>query len=278
MPFLARIRRLASTPAGRYARAMTRFANQSALITGAASGIGLACAHRLAGEGVSRLVLADIDAAGLDAAYNMLVRPGLILETLRGDVSDPDYWERAGAALQGIDLGIVNAGIADNGAIADMPFDRWRGVMAVNLDGAFLTLQALMASMTAAGKGGAIVVTASVSGIKAEPGTAAYGASKAAVLQLMRVAAKEGAPHRIRVNAIAPGGVETPIWGKTPFFADLVQQTGSETAAYAALGEGTPLGRFGTADEAAAQIAFLLSADAAMMTGAALVSDGGYSL
>src|SRR3546814_9339842 len=90
--------------------------------------------------------------------------------------------------------------------------------------------------------GGAIVLTASVAGVKAEPGIAAYGASKAAVIQLARIAAKEGAPDGIRVNAIAPGGVETPIWSSMPFFADMVMDMGSEADAFEAMGKiATPM-------------------------------------
>jgi NAD(P)-dependent dehydrogenase (short-subunit alcohol dehydrogenase family) len=125
--------------------------------------------------------------------------------------------------------------------------------------------------------GGAIVLTASVAGIKAEAGIAAYGASKAAVIHLARIAAKEGAPLGIRVNSIAPGGVETPIWEGLPSFNDLVERQGRE-AAFKAMAGQTPLARFGKPEEIAAQIAFLLSDEAAFMTGACLVSDGGYSL
>jgi NAD(P)-dependent dehydrogenase (short-subunit alcohol dehydrogenase family) len=151
--------------------------------------------------------------------------------------------------------------------------------MSVNLDGAFLTLQAALKAIRATGGGGAIVITASVAGIKAEPGIAAYSTSKAAVIQLARVAAREAAPDGIRVNAIAPGGVETPIWSNVPMFGDLVRSLGSEQAAFRQMASmATPLGRFATADEIAAHVAFLLSDEAAFTTGACLVSDGGYSL
>jgi NAD(P)-dependent dehydrogenase (short-subunit alcohol dehydrogenase family) len=127
--------------------------------------------------------------------------------------------------------------------------------------------------------GGAIVATASVSGIKAEPGTAAYGASKAGLIQLAKVAAKEGAPRSIRVNAVAPGGVDTPIWDGMDFFETLVASEGSREAAIEAMAKmATPLGKYASAEEIAGQIAFLLSDAAASVTGAVLVADGGYSL
>jgi 2-keto-3-deoxy-L-fuconate dehydrogenase len=243
------------------------FQDKSALVTGAASGIGLAVARLLAARG-ARLVLVDLSespaAAGLDTAM------------LSGSVDDEAFWDSAAPRLEGLDLAVINAGVSSAGAIAELDFAEWRRVMNVNLDGAFLTLRAALRTMK---DGGSIVVTASVSGIKAEPGTAAYGASKAALIQLMRVAAKEAAPRRIRVNAIAPGGVTTPLWRGMAFFDDLIREHGSEAAAFEAMAAmATPLGRYATAEEIAGQIAFLLSDAASSITGAVLTADGGYSL
>lgn len=250
----------------------SEFSNAVILITGAASGIGAATATLLAGRGVKKLILVDADAARLGQ-----FAAGLPCDTwlLTGDVADEALWQRAD--LTGLTHALVNAGIADGRPIADTSLSDWRRVMSVNLDGAFLTLRAAMKAMKQ--HGGAIVLTASAAGVKAEPGIAAYGASKAAVIHLARIAAKEGAPDGIRVNSIAPGGVETPIWSSLPFFQDLVTKTGSEEAAYKALGGmATPLGRYAKPEEIAGQIAFLLSGQAAFTTGACLVSDGGYSL
>jgi NAD(P)-dependent dehydrogenase (short-subunit alcohol dehydrogenase family) len=248
---------------------MARFASSRILITGAASGIGAAAAQLLAEQGAG-LILMDRDPEGLvafpEAAH------------IIGDVADPALW--VDADLLGLTHALINAGVGAGGPIEDMSLDEWRRVMSVNLDGAFLSLQAAMRAIRATGKGGAIVVTASAAGIKPEPGIAAYAASKAAVIQLARVAAKEGAAAGIRVNAIAPGGVETAIWSSQPFFQELVAaQGGNEEAAYRALASaGTPLRRFAKPEEIAAQIAFLLSDDCAFTTGSVLVSDGGYSL
>ncbi len=252
---------------GSYSRRMTDFSSAKVLITGAASGIGAATARLLAERGAS-LVLMDRDAEGLRAFPDA--------QTILGDVSDEQLW--ACADLTGLTHAVVNAGIGASAPIEETSFAEWRRVMAVNLDGAFLTLQAAMKAIRTSG-GGAIVVTASAAGFKPEPGIAAYAASKAAVIQLARVAAKEGFAANIRVNAIAPGGVETAIWSSTPFFDDLVKQSGGEEAAYKKLASaGTPMGRFAKPEEIAGQIAFLLSDAAAFTTGATLVSDGGYSL
>ena len=244
------------------------------LVTGAASGIGKAAATRLAESGARKLILADLDEDRLrDFAFSLPCERQMLI----GDVGDEHLWDAAD--LTGLSHALVNAGIGAGGAIEALDFAEWRRVLAVNLDGAFLTLRAAMRAIRANGQSGAIVLTASAAGVKAEPGIAAYGASKAAVIHLARIAAKEGADANIRVNAIAPGGVETPIWADLPFFQELVAKEGSEAAAYKAMAAmATPLARYARPEEIAAQIAFLLSDEAAYMTGACLVSDGGYSL
>ena len=243
-----------------------------ALVTGAASGIGAACIKRLVRAGADRFVLVDrepLDSAALALASDCT--------TFRGDVADPALWDEVEASAGPLDWAVLNAGVAAGGPITETGFDEWRRVLGTTLDGAFLSLRS---AMRLASDGASIVLTASISGVKAEPGTAAYGASKAGVIQLAKVAAKEGAARGIRVNAIAPGGVDTPIWDQTPFFRELVAQHGGDrAAALAAMARmATPLGRYATSEEIAGQIVFLLSDEAATITGAVLVSDGGYSL
>lgn len=249
---------------------MPEFAHAIILITGAASGIGAATATTLAHAGARKLILADRDENRLaDFAFSLPCERQLLI----GDVADESLW--SDADLTGLTHAVVNAGIGHAAPIAETSLADWRRVMAVNLDGAFLTLKAALASIQGEG---AIVLTASAAGLKAEPNIAAYAASKAAVIQLARVAAREAAP-RVRVNAIAPGGTETAIWSAQPFFTDLLARTGSEDAAYRALaGAATPLGRFAKPEEIADAIAFLLSPRAAFITGACLTADGGYSL
>ncbi len=251
---------------------MNEFSGKTVLVTGAASGIGAACARWLGAQGVGRLILIDRDREGLDG-----LEFACRCDRIAGDVGDETLWERLEGEIVSLDHAVLNAGIAAGGAITETSFTEWRKVIGVNLDAMFLSLRTAMRQMTG---GGAIVMTASVSGFKAEPGTAAYGASKAGVIQLAKIGAREGAAHGIRVNAIAPGGVDTPIWDSLPFFRRLVGQHGGDRAAAmrAMAGMATPLGRYATADEIAAQIGFLLSDAAATITGAALVSDGGYTL
>lgn len=247
------------------------FSGKSVLVTGAASGIGSACASWLAERGASRLVLVDRDETGLAQ-----LALGCETRLLAGDVADPSLWDRIEAEAGRLDHAVINAGISAGEAIAEASFEEWRRVLSVNLDGAFLSLRSALRLMR---DGGSIVLTASVSGLKAEPNTAAYGASKAAVIQLTKVAAKESASRQIRVNAIAPGGVDTPIWDDLPFFEELVAQTGSREAAIEAMARmATPLARYAEPGEIAGQIGFLLSDMARNVTGTALVSDGGYSL
>lgn len=248
----------------------SEFAGRSALVTGAASGIGLALCEWLAARGIARLVVVDRDEAGL-AALDL----PCTIERRTGNVADPALWDALD--LGTLDYAVINAGIAGGATIEELAFAEWRAMLSVNLDGAFLSLKHALSAIR---DGGSLVVTASVSGIKAEPGTAAYGASKAALIQLAKVAAKEAAPRGVRINAIAPGGVDTPMWDQTPFFRDLVSQHGGDrTAALEAMAKmATPLGRYASAAEIAGQVGFLLSDAAATITGAVLVSDGGYSL
>lgn len=251
---------------------MPELNTQTCLITGAASGIGAATARMLAERGIGGLILIDRDAERLDALE--LPCPA---RRFVGDIADEDLWARVEVEAGPYTLALLNAGIADSAPLDQIDLAAWRRVMSVNLDGLLLSLRAAMRTMK--GSGGAIVVSGSASGLKPEPGTAAYGASKAAAHHLAKVAAKEGAPHGIRVNAIAPGGVDTPIWDDVPFFEDLRDRHGGDRAtAIAELGAiATPLGRYATAAEIATQIWFLLSDAAATITGTILVSDGGYT-
>jgi len=248
------------------------FSGKTALVTGAASGIGAACAQWLDRHGIAELVLVDIDRPGLDQ-----LELGCKVRPFGGDVGDPSLWMALARDVQRVDHAVINAGVAAGAPIVELDIAAWKKVMATNLDGAFLGLRFALRLMKRA-RAGSVVLTASVAGMKAAPGIAAYGASKAGVIQLAKVGAKEAAEWGVRVNAIAPGGVDTPIWDNVPHFKDLAAKHGSRDEAIAEMGHGTPLGRFATAEEIAGQIGFLLSDMAATITGSVMVSDGGYAL
>lgn len=239
------------------------------LITGAASGIGRALAERFSHAGES-LVLIDRDEVRLAELAGSL--PGAA--ALPGDVGDESFWDGVAPRLEGLTKAALNAGVSSAGPIEELEFAEWRRVQSANLDGLFLSFRACMRAIRGPG---AICVTASASGTKPAAGIAAYGASKAAAIQLMRVAALEAAPRQIRINAIAPGAVDTPMWDG-PMMDAMIAAHGSREAAIAAMGSASPLGRFATSAEIASQIDFLLSDRASTITGAVLTSDGGYSL
>jgi len=246
------------------------FAGRSALITGAASGIGAACAKALAARGAAKLFLVDVDAAGLEA----LDLPCEVEHTI-GSVADEALWEGLEHKLTGLDHAVVNAGIGSGGAIAGLSLAEWRRVMDVNLDGAFLTLRTALRAMKEAG--GSIVITSSSTGVKPVPGVGPYGVSKAAVSHMARIAAQENAANNIRVNAIAPGGVDTAIWESGEDFNRSVKAIGREET-MKRMAAPIPSGRFASSEEIADSIAFMLSDSGSNITGHVLVTDGGFTL
>jgi len=247
------------------------FAGRTALVTGAASGIGAACAKALAARGASKLFLIDVDEAGL-AALDL----DCDVVTVTGSVADEALWDTLEPQLAGLDHAIVNAGIGSGGPIAELTLTEWRRVMDVNLDGAFLTLRAAMRAIKATG-GGSAVITASTTGVKPVPGVGPYGVSKAAVAHMARIAAMEGAKDNIRVNAIAPGGVDTALWESGEDFRRAVERFGRD-ATIERMAKSTPSGRFATSEEIADQMLYMLSDAGSNITGHVLVSDGGFIL
>lgn len=243
-----------------------------ALITGAASGLGLAMAYAFAASGVW-LSLLDRDAAGLSAARQALEAccPGVKIRCSTASVSDEDAVEHAFDDVQQawghIDILLNNAGISMNRPTLELSGEDWRKAIDVNLNGVFYCAQAAGRRMVAQ-HGGVIINTASMYGVVAAPDRAAYCASKAAVAMLTKSLAVEWGPHGIRVNAIAPGYVRTAL------VDDLVARGRMDLEA---LTRRTPSGRLGTPEEIAALVLFLVSDNATFINGHVAVADGGWS-
>lgn len=237
-----------------------------AVITGGARGIGLAIGQWFLAHG-HRVALIDIDAdtlAKTDAALN---DPQHVL-AVHCDVSNPQQVQAAvdqiAATFGRIDALVNNAGVAVFKPIAETSFEEWRHVLGTNLDGAFLCTQACAPVMIKSG-GGSIVNIASISGLRASTLRVAYGTSKAALIHLTKQQAVELGNVGIRVNAIAPGPVETEM-------AKLVHSVAIRSDYYDAI----PLNRYGTTEEIASVVGFLCSPAASYVNGQFLAVDGGF--
>ena len=237
-----------------------------AVVTGGARGIGLAIAHWFLDHG-HRVALLDIDADTLFATERALARGADVL-AVHCDVSDPAQVRAAAAAVDAafgrVDALVNNAGIAVFKPILETSFDEWRKVLGTNLDGAFLCTQAF-APLMLRGGGGAVVNIASISALRASTLRVAYGTSKAALVHLTRQQAVELGDVGIRVNAIAPGPVETEM-------AKLVHSVAVRSDYHDAI----PLARYGTPEEMAATVGFLCGPGAAYINGQVLAVDGGF--
>ncbi len=240
---------------------MARLAGRVGLVTGGSNGIGRAVVERFVAEG-ARMASMDLEPwGGAGEVFG-----------LRGDVAvEADVAravERTMAAFGRVDV-LVNAAatLTPMASVVDLDVESWDAAFAVNLRGAFLMAKSVIPHMRGNG-GGCIVNVASEIGIAGSPGRSAYGSSKAGLIHLTKVLALDHAADAIRVNALSPGAVLTDR---------LLRRFGSEVETERALAPLYPLGRIGRPDEIAAGVLFLASDDAAFMTGANLVMDGGYT-
>jgi NAD(P)-dependent dehydrogenase (short-subunit alcohol dehydrogenase family) len=240
-----------------------RLAGQTAVVTGAASGIGAACARRLAAEGAA-VVLVDIQPA--DSVAKLIEADGGRAHPVIADVADEDAWldmvEAAHAFAGPVSILVSNAYVVEVAAADATSRVSWDRQLAVSLTGAFLGVRACLDDLRATG--GNVVVVSSVHANFGLPGRPAYAAAKGGLVSLGRQLAVEYGP-RLRVNTVLPGPILTSAW-------DDISEADRELSAAA-----TAAGRLGTPDEVAAAVAFLASADAAYITGTTLVVDGGWS-
>ncbi len=249
-----------------------RLAGKNILVTGGASGIGRAASLRLGVEG-ARVCVADIASEGVRAVADEIESAGGQAEPLTLDVTDGGAVAAAIANFASrngrLDGAFNNAGIEGPALrTLEYPDDAWDRVLDVNLKGVWWCMKAELSQMMSQGGGGSIVNTASVAGIRGFPGASAYVASKHGVVGLTRSAAVEYARHGIRVNAICPGFIKTPM-------ADRVGEAGRVNPD--AMGGLAPIGRMGEAREIGDAASWLLSDEAGFTTGVALEVDGGYA-
>ncbi|MBX7466161.1 SDR family NAD(P)-dependent oxidoreductase [Streptomyces sp. NPDC057910] len=243
------------------------FAGKTALVTGAASGIGLEVARRLAGGGAA-VVVADHNERGAKEAAEAITAAGGRATAVAMDVTDPESVRRAVEfgvdAFGGLHLAVNNAGIAGTSApTGDYPVQDWQRVIDTNLNGVFYSLRYELPQLLASG-GGAVVNMSSILGSNGFAGSGAYSAAKHAVVGLTKSAAVEYAAQGIRINAVAPGFIDTP----------LLQGADEAREHLVSL---HPQGRLGTAEEVAELTLFLLSDRASFINGSYHLVDGGYA-
>lgn len=249
-----------------------RLAGLSALITGAASGVGRATALRFAQEGAASVCLFDRDEGRLDSVAAEITELGAHAVPFAGDVTDAqacrDATSRAAEHTGRLDILVSNAAADSTVDFLDLTLEGWDHVFNVNLRASFVLGQLAARAMVESGKGGSILFTASISGLGASQGDAHYGASKAGVISLTSTMAIELVKYGVRVNAVSPGPLDTPL---------SLALLGSEEAMQLAREHWpmVPMDRLGLPEEIAAAFAYLASTDAAYTTGQNLVIDGG---
>jgi len=238
------------------------------LVTGAAAGIGAATARRFAADGAH--------VVAFDAAPSSEDLTGI--HAVVGDVTDAARVAEAvelAAGGEGLDVCIANAGVSLVEPYLDGTPESWGRVIAINLVGVMITLQSAAKSMVSAGKPGRLLATASIAGLHGEPGSAAYCASKAAVIGLVKTLAVELAPHGLAVNAIAPGQVDTAMNSRDLDTVARAADRAADELLREHLERRVPARRLGTPDEVAARFAFLASPEAAFVNGEVIRIDGG---
>ncbi|MHB8494631.1 MAG: 3-hydroxybutyrate dehydrogenase [Casimicrobiaceae bacterium] len=257
---------------------MSRFQDKVVIVTGAASGIGKEIAHAFAGEG-AKVVIADLNPEAAVAAAGEIVANGGIALGVAMDVTNEDAVNAAvGAAHDAygrVDILVSNAGIQIVHPVESFPIADWKKVLAVHLDGAFLTTKACLKHMYAA-KSGSIIYIGSVHSKEASPLKAAYVTAKHGILGLCRVVAKEGAKHNVRANVVCPGFVRTPlVENQIPEQAKELGISEAEVVNAVMLKE-TVDGEFTTVEDVAEAVLYFAGATTNALTGQSLVVSHGW--
>ncbi|WP_027032419.1 L-iditol 2-dehydrogenase [Mesorhizobium loti] len=253
---------------------MVRLAGKSALITGSARGIGRAFAEAYVGEG-AKVAIADIN---LEAAQKTAGEIGGNAYAVKLDVTDQASIDTAVKSVEaktgGLDILINNAALFDLAPIVEISRASYEKLFSVNVAGTLFMLQAAARSMIARGKGGRIINVASQAGRRGEPLVAVYCATKAAVISLTQSAGLDLIKHRINVNGIAPGVVDSDMWDEVDsLFAKYENRPKGEKKRL--VGEGVPYGRMGKPEDLAGMAVFLASADAEYIVAQTYNVDGG---
>jgi 3-hydroxybutyrate dehydrogenase len=252
---------------------------KTAIVTGAASGIGKEIAFTFAREG-ARVAIADLNLAGAQAAAADIVAAGGQAMGVAMDVTDEQAVDTGVAAVVaaygGVDILVSNAGIQIVHPVEEFSYAQWKKMLAIHLDGAFLTTRACVPHMKAAGKGGSILYMGSVHSKLASPLKAPYVTAKHGLLGLARVVAKEGGPHGIRANVICPGFVRTPLVDKQiPEQAQALGLTEAQVVAQVMLKD-TVDGEFTTVEDVARTALFFAAFPNNALTGQSLVVSHGW--
>jgi NAD(P)-dependent dehydrogenase (short-subunit alcohol dehydrogenase family) len=245
---------------------MTRLENTTAIVTGGTTGIGYAIAERLIAEG-ARVLVTGQDAARVAQAAGRLGNAATGLVADQTGLVFLDALEAAARTLGRIDTLVLNAGVAPLQSTLDATEAEYDRLFQVNVKAPFFTVQRLAPLLA---DGGSIVAITSVLDQIASAGLVPYGATKAALRNLVRSWAVEFQPRGIRANAVAPGPISTPIYGKLGLDAATLEASGKQMLAK------VPMGRFGQPEEIAGVVAFLASRDASYVTGADIIAAGGW--